>query len=367
MMPNRPFPFRRIGVSALRGAGGSSESAGAPGRTRMAAASALAIALAAPVLVTPSASAQEDRVDAIIAELEELGREAERNSEEVTRLDGEVTEQEERVARLQDDVDAATTEAEAARGEVDAHRGDIAEFARQRMRGEFVDPMTAVLGANDAQDALDRSTYVAQLTRDKEEILEGLSRHQRNAADGFARAAGARASAQFELGQLEHARNELSAQSEELERRAGEVMERVDALSPAELERWRNKDNPVIDGLGALVGTAGVVDAAVGKVGSPYSWGATGPDAFDCSGLMYWAYQQMGKSIPRTSQAQLAGGTPVARGDLRPGDIIGFYEGITHVGMYVGNGMIVHASTYGVPVQVVSIEQGGPYMGAVRY
>ena len=52
---------------------------------------------------------------------------------------------------------------------------------------------------------------------------------------------------------------------------------------------------------------------------------------------------------------------------LQPGDLIGFYEGITHVGMYVGNGMIIHASTYGVPVQVVPIEQGGPYMGAVRY
>ncbi|WP_298087022.1 NlpC/P60 family protein [uncultured Corynebacterium sp.] len=367
MMPNRPSLLRRIGMSPSRTAGGASESTGAPARTRIAAASALAIALAAPVLVTPSAAAQEDPVEVLIAELEELGLEAERNSEEVTRLDGEVSEQEARVAELQSEVDTATLEAEAARGEVDAHRDDIAEFARQRMRGEVVDPMTAVLGANDAQDALDRSTYVSQLSRDKEEILDGLSRHQRNAADGFARAAGARATAEFELGQLEHARNELSSQSEALDRRTSEVMERVDALSPEALERWRNKDNPMLEGLDALVGTAGVVDAAVGKTGSPYSWGAAGPDAFDCSGLMYWAYQQMGKTIPRTSQAQLAGGTPVSRGDLQPGDIIGFYEGITHVGMYVGNGMIVHASTYGVPVQVVSIEQGGPYMGAVRY
>ena len=134
-----------------------------------------------------------------------------------------------------------------------------------------------------------------------------------------------------------------------------------------QLAAWRAKDNPIVDGLASLLGSSGAVDAAMTKVGSPYSWGAAGPDAFDCSGLMYWAYQQLGKSIPRTSQAQLAGGTPVSRDQLQPGDLIGFYEGITHVGMYVGDGMIIHASTYGVPVQVVPIEQGGPYMGAVRY
>nr|WP_255549636.1 NlpC/P60 family protein [Corynebacterium sp. TAE3-ERU12] len=103
------------------------------------------------------------------------------------------------------------------------------------------------------------------------------------------------------------------------------------------------------------------------KVGAPYEWGATGPGSFDCSGLMYWAYSQIGISIPRTSQAQLSGGTPVSRSELQPGDIIGYYPGITHVGMYVGNGQVIHASDYGIPVQVVGIDQAGPYQGAVRY
>lgn len=325
-------------------------------------------ALAAPMAsVVPAAQAQEFTADGIIADLERLSRDAEANSQEVLRLDGDVADQADVLRELEGEVGEVTRKAEAARGEVDRHREDISRFARQRMRGDVVDPITAVIGSNDAQDALDRSSYVSRMGRDKEETLSAISERQREAADGFAQVASARAAARVQLGQLEKQRGELEERTRELEGRTREVRDRVDSLSPAELAAWRAKDNPITEGLGQLLGSSGAVDSAMTKVGSPYSWGAAGPDAFDCSGLMYWAYQQLGKSIPRTSQAQLAGGTPVSRDQLQPGDLIGFYEGITHVGMYVGNGMIVHASTYGVPVQVVPIEQGGPYQGAVRY
>ena len=81
---------------------------------------------------------------------------------------------------------------------------------------------------------------------------------------------------------------------------------------------------------------------------------------------MVWAYAQEGKSIPRTSQAQLSGGTPVPMDQLEPGDVIGYYPGVTHVGMYIGDGQVVHASTYGVPVQVVPVDSM-PVQGAVRF
>ena len=109
-----------------------------------------------------------------------------------------------------------------------------------------------------------------------------------------------------------------------------------------------------------------VVDAVMTRAGAPYVWGATGPDSFDCSGLMYWAYQQVGKTIPRTSQAQIAGGTPVSLDNIQPGDIVGYYDGITHVGMYIGNGQIFHASTYGVPAGVADLHMG-PITGIARY
>lgn len=94
-----------------------------------------------------------------------------------------------------------------------------------------------------------------------------------------------------------------------------------------------------------------IVDAARSKIGSPYGWGATGPNAFDCSGLTSWAYQQVGKAIPRTSQAQAAQGTPVSLGNMQPGDIISYYGGASHVAIYAGNGMMIDALNSGSTVQ----------------
>ncbi|WP_448852351.1 NlpC/P60 family protein [Corynebacterium sp. 335C] len=337
------------------------------GLRRLAAASTAAGAVAAPVALAPAAGAQELTADSIIAELEELSRQAEANSEEVTALDGQVAEQEKIVGTLQNDLARAHAHAERVRDEADAIRADLAAHARERMRGTSVDPLTAMLGADDTQSAIDRAVYVTAFAREADALLDEAQHTQRAAADAHARAAAADAQARIQLGQLQHHRTELEARAGELDARTEEVRARVDSLSPEQLAIWRQKNNPLADGIAAFAGAAGVVDAALSKVGSPYSWGAAGPDAFDCSGLMYWAYQQMGKTIPRTSQAQLAGGTPVSRDQLQPGDLIGYYPGVTHVGMYVGGGMIVHASDYGIPVQVVPIDQGGPYQGAVRY
>lgn len=107
------------------------------------------------------------------------------------------------------------------------------------------------------------------------------------------------------------------------------------------------------------------LDAALSKVGSPYVYGAAGPNAFDCSGLVQWSYRQAGIELPRTSGAQLASGTPVALDDLQPGDLVSFYGG-GHSGLYAGDGNIVHASTSGTPVQVAPISSM-PIAGARRF
>ncbi|ALA67665.1 NlpC/P60 family protein [Corynebacterium lactis] len=90
---------------------------------------------------------------------------------------------------------------------------------------------------------------------------------------------------------------------------------------------------------------AKIVDAARSQIGTPYVWGGSQPGGFDCSGLTSWAYQQVGKSIPRTSQAQASSGSPVSSPDL--GDIVSFYSGATHVGIFSGNGNVIHAPQTG--------------------
>lgn len=93
-----------------------------------------------------------------------------------------------------------------------------------------------------------------------------------------------------------------------------------------------------------------IVSIAYSKIGSPYQWGASGPNAFDCSGFTSWVYAQVGKHIPRTSQAQAGAGQRVPLDQLQPGDIVAYYGGASHVGIYVGNGTIIDALQTGTPV-----------------
>lgn len=109
-----------------------------------------------------------------------------------------------------------------------------------------------------------------------------------------------------------------------------------------------------------------VVDAAMSKRGAAYVYGATGPNNFDCSGLVQWAYAQAGKSIPRISSAQIYGGTPVSLDALQPGDIVGFYNGISHVGIYIGGGQVVHSPQAGDVVKVAPLH-AMPVVAAARY
>ena len=112
---------------------------------------------------------------------------------------------------------------------------------------------------------------------------------------------------------------------------------------------------------------ATVVQAALTQVGSPYVWGGAAPGGFDCSGLVMWAFQQAGISLPHSSQALAHGGQPVSLSDLQPGDVLTFYSDASHTGIYVGDGMMIHSSTYGQPVRVVPMGAGGPIYDARRY
>ncbi len=124
---------------------------------------------------------------------------------------------------------------------------------------------------------------------------------------------------------------------------------------------------PPAIGLPQALNTDGsrALDAAKSKVGAQYAWGATGPYAFDCSGLLQWAYKQAGVQIPRTTFEQISTGAPVAKGDLQPGDAV-YFDGGGHGAIYAGNGQIVHASTAGQPVKYAPLDSMAFY-AARRY
>ena len=117
----------------------------------------------------------------------------------------------------------------------------------------------------------------------------------------------------------------------------------------------------------AAGGAAAVaVNTALAQVGDRYVWGAGGPDAFDCSGLTSYAYRAAGISLPHSSRSQSQMGRAVSRSELQPGDLLFFYSPVSHVGMYIGNGQMVHASTSSQPVKVASIDSMPSYNSARR-
>ncbi len=111
---------------------------------------------------------------------------------------------------------------------------------------------------------------------------------------------------------------------------------------------------------------ATVIQAALSRIGSPYSWGGSGPNAFDCSGLVMWSFQHAGISLPHSSQALAQGGQPVSMDQMQPGDLVTYYSDASHVGIYIGDGMMVHASTYGTPVRVAPVDNA-PIHNVRRY
>ncbi|MER7520086.1 NlpC/P60 family protein [Streptomyces sp. NPDC126499] len=101
------------------------------------------------------------------------------------------------------------------------------------------------------------------------------------------------------------------------------------------------------------------------QLGKPYVWGATGPSGFDCSGLTQAAWRAAGVSLPRTTYTQINAGRRVSRSELAPGDLVFFYSGISHVGLYIGGGQMIHAPRPGSPIRVAPIDEM-PFAGATR-
>jgi cell wall-associated NlpC family hydrolase len=134
-----------------------------------------------------------------------------------------------------------------------------------------------------------------------------------------------------------------------------------DGINPGDLAPPEAAPAPPAEGEGMVA-----VQAALTRIGSPYSWGAAGPGAFDCSGLVMWAFGQAGVNLPHSSQALAQGGQPVSMDQMQPGDLITYYSDASHVGIYIGDGMMVHASTYGTPVRVAPMDNA-PIHNVRRY
>lgn len=343
-----------------------------------------ALALAASSV---GGSAGADPADDALARMNELSRQAEQASEEMysaeIELEKKVAEQ-----RAADDRSAADSAAsDAADAELARYQTSVNDVAAAAYMGAPTDGLKAALSAASPQDLLDQmstqrsisETMTAQMAayRTAREAATAKSQQSARSADEAELAAQQAGQVTADL-QAKQSRLRAQISVVEAQYRALTPEQRTVLADPGPIpapppvpEAPPPPPPPGSDVLAAPApGPSGdsaiVVQAAMSRIGSPYAWGATGPDAFDCSGLIKWAFLQTGKSLPRSSQALAQGGQPVAVADVQPGDIVTFYSDASHAGIYIGDGKMVHSSTFGVPVKVDPITMA-PINNVRRY
>jgi cell wall-associated NlpC family hydrolase len=219
-----------------------------------------------------------------------------------------------------------------------------------------------LLLSDDPKQFLQRASALDQITqRQAENLREVVEARQALNADKMAAAQ--------QLAAVERIRKQLATEKAAVERNLRAAQEQLNSLEAADRRRLadrasRDEDRTPINV--PVSGRAGeAVRYAYNQIGDRYEWGAAGPDAFDCSGLTMMAWRQAGVSLPHSSKAQYSEGSHVSRSQLQPGDLVFFYSPISHVGIYIGGGKMIHAPN---PNERVSIDpiSSMPYTGATR-
>ena len=316
-----------------------------------AAATAAAAMTAAPVLAEPGQPPADSaeagrRVDRLLADAERAVEAYNATAERVERLTAELDRERALVARGQQ--------------RVNEMRRDLGAAAAAHYRAGGLDPVLTLMLTGDPDTYLARAAAFDRVAGRRTGELHELLAAQRALEQRREEAEGKleRLTAQQERLQRQKrtAQEKLAAARREFERLSAE--ERA-ARERAEQERAARSaargqapsTQPAAEAAPASGRGALAVAAARAAVGRPYVWGQAGPDAFDCSGLVQWAWAQAGVALPRTSQAQAGAGRRVPLDQARPGDIVVYREDASHVGIYAGGGQVVHSPHPGATVR----------------
>jgi cell wall-associated NlpC family hydrolase len=263
------------------------------------------------------------------------------------------------------DLNAAKAAGAKATGDEDRFRVEVDKFAGASFTsGVQLNKLSALLSGNSTQDFLERSSALDVLASDKNQAMNNLTGAVQQTTAAAQKAADAQARSQAAKDAAAKLRDDVVAQQKSLKDQLNQISIAAGKLSAADQAARRDTGGiaPNVKAPGPAAQAA--VNAALSRLGDAYVWGATGPTTFDCSGLMQWAYAKAGISLPRVAAAQAGFGTPVSRSQLQPGDLVFFYSPISHVGMYLGNGQMVHAPTTGDVVKISSLQSN--YAGATR-
>ncbi len=263
---------------------------------------------------------------------------------------------------------------------VDALRKQVGQAALAQFQDRNVDTAAQLFLDSDTEGFLSQMSTIEKVGANQNRVLQDFQQQRASLTD-------LQRSRQTELAALEKKESDLSALKAGSDKKLTEAKAVLAKLTTEQQQALAKQNQQQDDAattlaesaLGTTPDTADPADAAEAsndkgqvalawarkQLGKPYRFGATGPNAFDCSGLTLGAWKAAGVSINRTSEAQIRNGRAVSRDELQPGDLVFFYKGISHVALYVGNGTVIHAPHPGASVRYAKLSTM-PFAGARR-
>lgn len=302
-------------------------------------------------VATPTASAEPD-LATVKKQVEKYDHLAEQASERYNDARVKLTETRTKLRALNADLSRQE-------GVVATMRDQVAAMVVDQYQGDALSTTSQVVLSSNPDAFLDNLNAVSAYNSQRGEVMKQFSTQ-------LERLQLRKAAVKIEAARLQALEKKMAAEKAEIDDKAAKAQAVLDDLEAEERAKLLGGDfsGPLPD-VEASGRAAAAVRFAMAQVGKAYVYGAAGPNAYDCSGLTMRAWGAAGVGLPHSSRAQMGSGARVSEGELRPGDLVFYYSPVSHVGMYIGNGMIVNALNPGSGVRVSGLHSM-PYVGAVR-
>jgi cell wall-associated NlpC family hydrolase len=314
---------------------------------------AAAVAILAVLL---QGSASEAQTAASKPTLKQMVAEASALSNEVDQLGQQYDGLKIQLAQANSQVKVAKLAQQRAQEAMTGSQKAVAQLAAMGYMNGGMNPTLQMLSSSDPSEFLNQAATVQQLDDEAGMRVSTLQKEQ-------VAAERAQATAQEEIATSNKIQADINSKVKSIQSKLAVLNSSAMAQALAVYNQTGSYPNYVMPEATSVETTA--LRAALTQVGKPYLWGAAGPDAYDCSGLVVWSYAQEGISLPHYTGALWNDGEHISRSDLQPGDLVFFGATIDHVGIYLGKGLMVDAPHTGAFVRVEQV-WWSQYVGAVR-